>query len=206
MKQIRQTLFAALVATSIITGCGPNDDKGGMDTDNSRGEGAVDSTKMAHFDTTHSTSSVPNFITQSIKANVGEIQLAQLAQDKASNPDIKKVAAMLVQHHTQMLNELKGMASTKRATVDSAASDVTRAAVQNLSSVQGKDFDAQWAQQMLQLHENASEEFRTMQTTTTDADLKNWLTKTIPIIEQHRDMLAKFETKQSNLQKGQTRD
>src|SRR4051794_9585426 len=106
MKQVRHTIFAAVLFTSIMAGCGPNDDKGGMDTDNSRGEGAVDSTKLAHFDTTHSTSSVSNFITSSIKANVGEIQLAQLAQDKATSPDLKKLAAMMVQHHTQMLNEL----------------------------------------------------------------------------------------------------
>jgi putative membrane protein len=206
MKQVRHTFLAALLFTSVITGCGPNDDKGGMDTDNSRGEGAVDSTKLAHFDTTHSTSSVSNFITSSIKANVGEIQLAQLGQDKATSPELKKLAATMVQQHTQMLNELRGMAPSKQASTDSSANDVTKAALQNLSSLQGKDFDAKWTEQMLQLHENAAEEFKTMQTTTTDTTVKQWLTKTLPIIEQHRDMLAKRQPTQTNLQKGQTRD
>jgi putative membrane protein len=206
MKQVRHTFLAAVLFASVITGCGPNDDKGGMDTDNSRGEGAVDSTKLAHFDTTHSTSSVSNFITSSIKANVGEIQLAQLGQDKATSPELKKLAAMMVQQHTQMLNELRGMAPSKQASTDSSANDVTKAALQNLSSLQGKDFDAKWTEQMLQLHENAAEEFKTMQTTTTDTTVKQWLTKTLPIIEQHRDMLAKRQPTQTNLQKGQTRD
>jgi putative membrane protein len=206
MKQVRHTFLAAVLFASVITGCGPNDDKGGMDTDNSRGEGAVDSTKLAHFDTTHSTSSVSNFITSSIKANVGEIQLAQLGQDKATSPELKKLAATMVQQHTQMLNELRGMAPSKQASTDSSANDVTKAAVQNLSSLQGKDFDAKWTEQMLQLHENAAEEFKTMQTTTTDTTVKQWLTKTLPIIEQHRDMLAKRQPTQTNLQKGQTRD
>jgi putative membrane protein len=206
MKQVRHTFLAAVLFASVITGCGPNDDKGGMDTDNSRGEGAVDSTKLAHFDTTHSTSSVSNFITSSIKANVGEIQLAQLGQDKATSPELKKLAATMVQQHTQMLNELRGMAPSKQASTDSSANDVTKAALQNLSSLQGKDFDAKWTEQMLQLHENAAEEFKTMQTTTTDTTVKQWLTKTLPIIEQHRDMLAKRQPTQTNLQKGQTRD
>lgn len=113
---------------------------------------------------------------------------------------------MMVKHHTQMLNELRGMASAKQAAVDSSESDVTRAAYQNLSSVQGKDFDDRWRAQLLQLHENTSEELRTMQSMTTDAQVKQWLDKTIPIVEQHRDLLAKKETKQPNLQKGQTRD
>jgi putative membrane protein len=206
MKQIRLVISAIVLLTAVATGCAPNGDKSSTDTDNARGEGAVDSTKLAHFDTTHSTSSVSNFITSSIKANVGEIQLAQLAQDKATSPELKKLAAMMIQQHTQMLNELKGMAPSKQATIDSSANDVTKAALQNLSSAQGKDFDAKWTEQMLQLHENAAEEFKTMQTTTTDTTVKQWLTKTLPIIEQHRDMLAKKQPTQTNLQKGQTRD
>ncbi len=206
MKTIRPTLLASVLFIFIAAGCGPNDDKGGMDSDNSRGEGAIDSTRMAKFDTTHSTSSVPNFITQTIKANMGEIKLSQLAQSKASSPEIKQLASMMVKHHTQMLNELKSMASAKQATADTSENDITRAAYQNLSNVQGKDFDDKWRSQMLQLHENASEEFRTMQSMTTDAQLKQWLDKTIPIVEQHRDLLAKKEMKQPNLQKGQTRD
>jgi putative membrane protein len=206
MKQVRHTFLAAVLFTLVIAGCGPNSDKSSTDTDNSRGEGSIDSTRLAHFDTTHSTSSVSNFITSSIKANVGEIQLAQLAENKATSPELKKLAAMMVQQHTQMLNELKGMAPSKQAAIDSSANDVTKAALQNLGNAQGKDFDAKWTEQMLQLHENTAEEFKTMQTTTSDTTVKQWLTKTLPIIEQHRDMLAKKQPTQTNLQKGQTRD
>ncbi len=206
MKKIRPTLLASVLFIVIAAGCGPNSDKSSTDSDNSRGEGAIDSTRMAKFDTTHSTSSVPNFITQSIKANIGEIKLSQLAQSKASSPQVKQLAAMMVKHHTQMLNELKGMASAKQATVDSSENDITKAAYQKLSNVQGKDFDDKWRAQLLQLHENTSEELRTMQSMTTDAALKQWLDKTIPVVEQHRDLLARKEIKQPNLQKGQTRD
>jgi putative membrane protein len=206
MKKIRQTLLASVLFTFIASGCGPNDDKGTMDSDNSRGEGAIDSTRMAKFDTTQSTSSVPNFITQSIKSNIGEIKLSQLAQSKASSNDVKQLASMMINHHTQMVNELKGMAQAKQATVDSTESDITRAAYQNLSSAQGKDFDDKWRAQLLQLHENNSEELRTMQSMTADTILRQWLDKTIPIVEQHRNLLARKEAKQPNLQKGQTRD
>lgn len=206
MKKIRQILLAPVLFIFLASGCGPNNDKGSTDSDNSGGEGAIDSTRMAKFDTTQSTSSVPNFINQSIKGNIGEIKLSQLAQSKASSPEIKQLAAMMVKHHTQMLNELKGMASAKQITIDSSENDVTRAAYQNLSNLQGKEFDDKWRTQLLQLHENTSEELRTMQTMATDAALKQWLDKTIPIVEQHRNLLAKKEMKQPNLQKGQTRD
>lgn len=206
MKKIGPTLLASVLFIFIAAGCGPNSDKSSTDSDNSRGEGAIDSTRMAKFDTTHSTSSVPNFITQSIKANIGEIKLSQLAQSKASSPEVKQLAAMMVKHHTQMLNELKGIGSAKQATVNSSENDITKAAYQKLSNVHGKDFDEQWRAQLLELHENTSEELRTMQSITTDAQLKQWLDKTIPVVEQHRDLLARKEIKQPNLQKGQTRD
>ena len=206
MKTIRITLVAAFVYSIIASGCGPNDDKGGMDSDNSKGEGAIDSTRLAKFDTSKPASSVPNFITTSIKSNTGEIKLLQLAQSKASSADIKKLAAMMIPHHTQMLNELNALAPAKQVSIDSSESDITRSAYQRLSSLSGKDFDEQWTQQLLQLHENSSELFTSTLSTTTDAELKQWLTKTLPIINQHRDMLAKLPMKQPNLQKGQTRD
>jgi putative membrane protein len=205
MKKISH-VFLASVLIVLITSCGPNDDKGSMDTDNSSGEGAIDSTRQAHFDTTQSTSSVPNFIIASIKSNVREIKLSQLAQERSSSPEVRQLASMMVSHHTQMLNELRSLAPTKQATIVSSENDVTKATFQNLSAIQGKGFHDQWRQQMLQLHENTSEELRTMQSVTTDAELKQWLTKTIPIVEQHRNLLAKKEIKQPNLQKGQTRD
>ena len=206
MKTIRITLVAAFACSIIATSCGPNDDKGGMDSDNSKGEGAIDSTRLATFDTSKPTSSVANFITTNIKANTGEIKLLQLAQSKASSADIKKLSSMMIPHHTQMLNELKALAPAKQAVVDSAENDVSKAAYQKLSALSGKDFDAQWTDQLLQIHENTSELFTTMMTTTPDVELKQWLTKTLPVINQHRDMLAKIPMKQTNLQKGQSRD
>jgi putative membrane protein len=185
MRKI-STSVIAFVLLVFMAGCGPTSDKGSTDTDNSKGEGAIDSTRQARFDTSQSTSSVPNFITASIKSNIGEIKLLQLAQSRATSPEVKQLA--------------------KQAMVDSLENDVTRAAFQKLSSVQGKAFEDQWREQMLQLHENNSDELRTMQSITTDAEVKQWLDKTIPVVEQHRDLLAKKDMKQPNLQKGQTRD
>ena len=43
--------------TLLIYSCGPNDNKGSMDQENSNKEGAVDSTKVPNFDSTHATDS-----------------------------------------------------------------------------------------------------------------------------------------------------
>ena len=52
MKKIALKLLAFVVVPSLMAiGCGPNDDSGSMDQKNSDKEGAVDSSRMIHDDT-----------------------------------------------------------------------------------------------------------------------------------------------------------
>jgi hypothetical protein len=58
MKNLQKAFLALLFSCSItLYSCGPNDDKGGMDQDNSKGEGAVDSTRLSNFDSASTGSS-----------------------------------------------------------------------------------------------------------------------------------------------------
>ncbi len=58
MKKNQQVTFALITALSLfIYSCGPNSDKGGMDEENSNKEGAVDSTRIPNFDSTHASDS-----------------------------------------------------------------------------------------------------------------------------------------------------
>jgi hypothetical protein len=53
MEMIRRGFIALLVISCItVYGCGPTDDKGGMDQENSQGEGAIDSSRLTNFDST----------------------------------------------------------------------------------------------------------------------------------------------------------
>jgi len=61
MKNIRRGAFTLLVALCAgIYSCGPTDDKGGMDQENSDGEGAVDSSRLTNSDTAAAAIFVPN--------------------------------------------------------------------------------------------------------------------------------------------------
>ncbi|HKG67547.1 MAG TPA: hypothetical protein VKA92_01670 [Segetibacter sp.] len=50
--------WALITATALsMSSCGPNDNKGSMDQENSNKEGAVDSSKIPGFDSSHVDSS-----------------------------------------------------------------------------------------------------------------------------------------------------
>lgn len=58
MKKTQQVTWALITTTVIfISSCGPNDDKNLMDQENSNKEGAVDSTRIPGFDSSHVDSS-----------------------------------------------------------------------------------------------------------------------------------------------------
>lgn len=62
MKNIKHaTLALTTVACIFLSSCGPNDDKGSMDQKNSNGEGAVDSTKVPKFDSSHASATISRF-------------------------------------------------------------------------------------------------------------------------------------------------
>lgn len=53
MKNIQKGVFALLLASCMtIYSCGPNDNKGAEDQENSKGEGAIDSTRLTNIDST----------------------------------------------------------------------------------------------------------------------------------------------------------
>lgn len=130
-----------------------------------------------------------DFVARTVELNYGEIKFAQLASQNSSNPEVKKIAAMLVTDHTKTLNELKAFASSKSISVPVEEDDEARRKTERFSDEAGKDFDKKWCKEMIDRHEESINKFEKRIDKTEDADLKAWLTKTLPVLKSHRDQL-----------------
>ncbi len=76
MKSFQQARLPLIIALSIfVSSCGPNDDKGSMDQKNSSGEGAVDSTKIPNFDSSHAFLPVPGSLIHYVNCDTDELHL-----------------------------------------------------------------------------------------------------------------------------------
>lgn len=83
MKNIQQVTLTLLIAVSIlISGCGPTGDKNSMDQENSGGEGAVDSTKIPNFDSSHAFLPVPRSLIHTDKYNTSDNQTLHLRKQR----------------------------------------------------------------------------------------------------------------------------
>ena len=135
-----------------------------------------------------STMSDAAFINKNIADNRMEIRLSTLGRDKGNSAEVKKIAALMVNDHIAILNDLESLAKRQRK-----AQNVPKEMVMPPTSFpEGKEFDKAWAGKMLAMHEAKIEELETFVGFTKDAELKAAVMKAIPKIKMHRNLLLKI--------------
>jgi predicted outer membrane protein len=92
------------------------------------------------------------FLSEVYQSGVGELQLAQLALQRATNPDVRRFAQTLIDHHTQMNATLSQLAQANAITLPTAASAEDATLLTSLTSAQAADFDRLYMQHNLAAH------------------------------------------------------
>ena len=128
-----------------------------------------------------------DFVANTVAANYGEIKFAQLATQRSSNAEVKKIANKLIADHTKTLNELKAYAQKKAISVPVEEDDEARRKTERFSDEAGKDFDKKWCKEMMDRHEESINKFEKRLDKTEDAELKALLNKTLPTLRTHHD-------------------
>jgi putative membrane protein len=127
------------------------------------------------------------FLAKNIKDNQMEIRLSKLGQTKGTSPAVKKVARMMIQDHTAILNDLIKLSATKPGSNGAADKNEMMPALP-----EGKEFDAAWAGEMLKMHEAKITELEHFLSVSKDGALKAAVTKAIPKIKNHRELLQQI--------------
>ena len=122
------------------------------------------------------------------KAAVGgmaEVQLGNLAQQKAANDQVKQFAARMVTDHTKANDELKQIASTKGVQLPSALDKKHQSDMDRLQKMSGADFDKGYMSHMVDDHKQDVAEFKKEANGGKDGDVKGFAAKTLPTLEEH---------------------
>lgn len=131
-------------------------------------------------------------------ANAGmtEVELSKVAQTKATDPRLKSFADMMVTDHTKANDQLKQLAATKNITLPANLSDASQKKLDNLNKKNaGKDFDKAYMDDMLDGHKDAAKKLTKGTTDLKDADLKNFATQTLPVVQMHLDSIKAISGK-----------
>src|SRR5579871_3426286 len=95
-----------------------------------------------------------SFIKEASEGNQGEIAMAELAQQKSQNPEIKQLAEMIQNDHQKAQDKLQTIAATHNVTLDQGLTWSQKRSQAKLEKLSGTDFDRQYAKDMLEGHAN----------------------------------------------------
>jgi len=129
-----------------------------------------------------------DFVMNAIESNLAEVELAQLAARKSNNTEVKSVAQFLETEHNKVLTELRDVAAKRVISVPSSVNDASRRKIEDLSKEEDiKDFNKDWCKEMVDKHEASIEKFENAMNETKDAELKTWISQTLPHLREHLD-------------------
>ena len=124
------------------------------------------------------------FMMEAARGGMMEVQVAQLAQQKAQSDEIKEYARKLEQDHSKANDQLKQIAQERNVQLptDLGPHAAQLSKFQNLS---GDQFDREWIRMQVQHHRKDVSNFRKQANRGMDSDLKNFASSTLPVLEQH---------------------
>ena len=189
MKHIWKTFSVALLVAVIgFTACNDEEDTAG--TTKAEAENKNDSaldTKAAERNA--------EFVVDVVASNIGEVKLAQLAQQKSSNAEIKDVAKMLESDHSAVLTDLRSLANKKGITVPSEEAAAAKDKAKELSEEKAAEFDKEWCETLMDNHKNSISKFENAAKDLTDPDLQSFVNAVLPKLRTHHDKLMECHKK-----------
>ena len=126
-----------------------------------------------------------SFIKDAAEGGMSEVELGQLAQQKATNPAVKEFGAMMVTDHTAANDKLKAVAAAKQVTLPDSPSLMQKASKKKLDMMSGDSFDKSYVKGMIDDHKADIKEFQKEASQGKDPEVKAFAGATLPTLKTH---------------------
>lgn len=133
------------------------------------------------------------FIVKASQGNKAEVELAQLAIEKASNPEVKKFAEQIVKDHSKANQKLNGIAKKKGVSIPENLSEEALQLKNTLAALNGAEFDRQYMSAMVDDHQKDIDEFQNEKKLGKDADVKRFAAQSLPTLKRHLGMAQSID-------------
>ena len=137
------------------------------------------------------------FLTTASQSNVNEIKLSELAESKASNPQVKAYAHKMVVDHNALGAKMKPFADAWALTPPTGLDSDHQAEYDKLNGLSGSDFDKEYMTAMDKDHHVALDLFTAEASSTTDAKFKAAVMQGKSVVSAHTHMADSMTAKMS---------
>lgn len=126
-----------------------------------------------------------HFMKEAAEGGMAEVELGELAADKASSPDVKDFAQRMVKDHSQANDQLKQIALQKNVTLPTSPSAKDEMTKNRLSKMSGDAFDKAYMADMVKDHKKDIATFQKESSGGQDPDVKQFASQTLPTLKDH---------------------
>jgi len=128
------------------------------------------------------------FMMTAAHSDQNEIQQSKMALAKGVTGMAQEMANKMIADHTKSTNDLKAIAAKKGVTLPTDMDAQHKAMAPAMEKLSGKEFEAKYLAQMQTDHQMTANTMAAHEKMTQDADLKAFIGKTLPVVEQHLSM------------------
>jgi putative membrane protein len=129
------------------------------------------------------------FVKKAAHDNQAEIELGQLAQQKAANPRVKQFAEQLVKDHQDANQQLMSWAQGRNVDLSDKGKDkAVQKEHDKLAKLSGGEFDRQFMDRMVKDHKDDVSAFEKESKKADDPQVKQFAATILPKLQQHLQM------------------
>jgi putative membrane protein len=134
-----------------------------------------------------------DFLKKAAKGGMAEVELGRLALEKASSPDVKDFANLMIKDHSKANRELTALAASKGLDLPKGKGLSEDVSETHLKMLSGKSFDDAYVKAMVDDHKEDVADFQKQAESAQDPDVRKFAQKTLPTLQEHLSKIEKIQ-------------
>ncbi len=125
------------------------------------------------------------FLNEASQGNAAEVALGELARDKAQNPEVKKFAQMMIDHHNQANQQLSTLVKDQQINLSTEPAAKHVALKTKLGNTPAEQFDARYIKAMVEEHKKTQMLYENQAKKSKNTVVTEYIKEQLPIVQQH---------------------
>lgn len=140
------------------------------------------------------------FVNEAASSSKLEVELGQMAQEKAQSQEVKDFAQMMVNDHRQANDNLQSAIQDNNLNLPQTLKEDHREKMEDLREKSGQEFDKEYMSMMVDMHEKDIDKYEDMRDEVQDPELQNWIDNTLNTLRQHHEQAQQIKEQLENQQ------
>lgn len=132
------------------------------------------------------------FVTEASGGGLAEVNMAQLALQNSTNPQVRQFAQRMLNDHTMANRQLNALADRDRLRPAPQMDRKHQEVYDHLLKLRGQEFDRAYAEAMCKDHDEDVSMFEKASKDLKNADLKQFASKTLDTLKEHKELAHKL--------------